>query len=762
MSDFHPPASFDFRRLPRLFLGRGPFHIISLLISTLVCVSMPILYIAAVEAAGIFLGYGFFYTIKELAMSQGLEAVEPAVRMCGLLLGGGFWVVMLRPLVPPPQRRLAAMQVTAATQPDLFDLLGILCSMLRTPLPREVWLDCGTHMRSRLHGSIGGAFRNETSLTIGLPLIGVLKARELAAVLAMELGMSAGGLGVTLSHAVREIHAWMHRALYHRDPWEREIAPPVDDEEGVLMRMLRVGWGTFVWVGLRPFWLVTMFTRGVAQITLLGMEANARECAVRLIGHEATGRVRQKLRQLEKAWALSEKSIASGRAQSRLPENVTLLTARHFSTVTSLEAPYQTRWRTGASRRPPAADLIEFIGAGTDAAVLLHDFLDLSRQMSWFYYQQELGIEVHTQRMVAAEESVHQARRECESLAVIRRYFGGLGHPERAVCGLGATHAGTPGIGVLKSEIITERRWAKQAAHQMRATLREWNLAWQRRRDLEAACALSLAGYSVSRLQFGMITSTPAEFLKEALEQKTLMDHLDEPLRHAEVHLEKRLTSALGLLWWLQPDSLPDRLAEMREQLPARASLYESLGSVLPSFRELLTAFHTFQTLGAKFAGSPATGSQITVLQSIVPMMNQRAAQILAALDGAANPFATGQQTQASLAAHLAPEWLQETPPANAATLGAGSPGLQEVAQKMCRDTATRIAPFVDRYLALYHQSYAWLAEAAERTERHVFGAADVDAPTEEDEEIASILESLEAQKPAMRYDSARRELAVA
>jgi hypothetical protein len=294
--------------------------------------------------------------------------------------------------------------------------------------------------------------------------------------------------------------------------------------------------------------------------------------------------------------------------------------------------------------------------------------------------------------------------------------------------------------------------------------LREWNIAWQRRRDLEAACALSLAGCPVSRLQFGMITSTPAEFLKEALEQKTLMDHLDELLRHAEVHLEKRLTSALGLLWWSPPESLPDRLAEMREQLPARASLYESLGSVLPSFRELLTAFHTFQTLGARFSGAPATGSLITVLQSIVPMMNQRAVQILAALDGAACPLAESEEARASLAVHLAPEMVQEgqTAAGGSTTLADGSPGLQEVAQKMCHDTATRIAPFVDRYLSLYHQSYAWLAEAAERTERYVFGAADVDAPAEEDEEIASILESLEAQKPAMRYDQTRRELVAA
>ena len=43
------------------------------------------------------------------------------------------------------------------------------------------------------------------------------------------------------------------------------------------------------------------------------------------------------------------------------------------------------------------------------------------------------------------ERTKHQTRREDESLIVIRRYFGGLAHPERAMCGLGATHSVCPG-----------------------------------------------------------------------------------------------------------------------------------------------------------------------------------------------------------------------------------------------------------------------------------------------------------------------------
>jgi hypothetical protein len=387
--------------------------------------------------------------------------------------------------------------------------------------------------------------------------------------------------------------------------------------------------------------------------------------------------------------------------------------------------------------------LIEYLGPALDAAVLVQDFVDLSRQVSWFYYQHEMGIALHQHRMVAPEESLHRTRREGEGLAAIRRYFCGLAHPERALCGLVRSHAANPGLAVLKGEVIAERQWSKRAAHQFRASLREWNLAWQRRRDLEAACALSLAGFTVSRVQYGIEDGSPASFLREAVEQKTLMENLDDPLRHAEAHLERRLTSALGLLWWSPPDSLPDGLAEMREQLPAWMGVYEALGSVLPSFRELLTGFHSFQTLGAKYAWAPATGSLVAVLQSLVPPMNERAVQILRALDGAASPFAGEGGRAVSLAEFLAPSLRRtEQPAVRGSALLDEHHALQDTACRLVTETSEAVAPFVDQFLALYHKSFGWLAEAAERTERFVFGGADLDAlAVEEDEEIRSILE---------------------
>ena len=58
--------------------------------------------------------------------------------------------------------------------------------------------------------------------------------------------------------------------------------------------------------------------------------------------------------------------------------------------------------------------------------------MDLSRQVTFFYYRHELGISLLERRMMVEEEVLHQNRREDESLTIIRRYFGGLAQPRKS------------------------------------------------------------------------------------------------------------------------------------------------------------------------------------------------------------------------------------------------------------------------------------------------------------------------------------------
>jgi len=184
-------------------------------------------------------------------------------------------------------------------------------------------------------------------------------------------------------------------------------------------------------------------------------------------------------------------------------------------------------------------------------------------------------------------------------------------------------------------------------------------------------------------------------------------------------------------LWYSQIEILPDRLVEMRKQMPLWAAVFESLANVLPEFRELLTSFYSFQTLGGRVASASDSGAFATAMQSIVPGMMARARHISKALDGACYPF-NPDGIAIPLSDYLCASLGGSAPPDPKLALG-----MHAMARQMAHDASAMLTPFVDRFLELYHRSFAWLAETAEASENYFVG------PVCSDEVINSEVESL-------------------
>lgn len=717
----------------RLAPRRGPVHLLVLSVTVIVMTILPISYVLVVQGIGVFLGWSSFMTVKSLLAADGFPLRQCCQLIC-LLMGGAGWVSMVRPLLPAERRHTAAMQVTKNTQPSLFALVQTLCRHLGVRMPAEIWFDSKGSVRVHLRDGMRGMMGGDLVMTIGMPMAAVLSSRELAAALAQELGPCADGPGRTLTHVVREMNAWFYRALYHRDSWEDALAATTEKDESAIMRFGIKAAGAFVWVSQRPFWLMMCVARWTSLLPMHMVEKRALVCAERLIGLDGSALLQHKHRVLAKAMKNARADIDEGVKHRRLPENFTLLVTRIFSQLIDAAPPPAPKKAKGEAKNPPAAHLIDQLPSNAEAAALFRQFVALARQISYFYYQHELGIAIHQHRMVAHDETLYQKRHQHEALGVIRRYFGGLMHPERALCGLALTGVSTD-TGDLAQEVIKGRQWEKQYERQIRLALREWNLAWQRRRDLECAWVLTLAGYAVCRLDYGMEQSTPETYRKEAKAQKMIMDHLDDPLRMCESHLEKRFAAALGMLWHSQIEILPDRLLEMRKQMPLWAHVYEALATVLPEFRELLTSFYSFQTLGGRVAGMSDSGAFASAMQSIVPGMMARARHLAQALDGACYPFAE-DGIAIALSDYLCPSLGGSAQPDP-------NLGMHAMARQMAHEAAATLTPFVDRFLELYHRSFAWLAAAAEASENYFVGPAYADEIiTSEVESLAGLIKS--------------------
>ncbi|SKB00033.1 hypothetical protein SAMN02745166_03048 [Prosthecobacter debontii] len=717
------PAAQPKKRV-RLTPWRGPFHFLLLLITSSLTLMLPLGYLLVVVVLGFFVGWLGFEWTTYLALAETWKW-QDILPLSYIAAGAATWIFMLRPLLPKPRADHVALQMAPANQSRLFALVDELCWHLRLDPPQEIWFDTTTSIRSSVRDGVLGVTGGELILHIGLPVVSVVNAREFAALLARELAMNAGGLGTTFSHLVRELNVWFYRALHERDPWEMEMRVG-KSKETATQRLVRVA--TCLWMGVAkvPFALFVIAARLISLAALARLSSGADAAGVNLIGKSRWKKLREKMDHLQNAWDASRTEIQRGVSQHRLPDNLALLIARHVSR--NLASGGKAEEAKESTTPPRGATITEGLPENIPAAALVRGFVDLSRQVTCFYYQHELGINLHEMRLVADEEVIHQNRREDESLVAIRRYFGGLAHPERAMCGLGNTHQVSPGRLQLQEEVTRVREEIRQWGSRLKLALQEWNLAWQRRRDLEAAAVLSLAGFTISRIQFGTDDSSPQSLRSEAARQRMLMEHMETSLAAYEAKLESRFAAALGLLWWSEKELLDEALIERRNDLPAWVSIYEAMAGSLPSFRELLTTFFAFQTLGARHTSLDDTHNYFAALQSVVPKMNNLVRQILSSMDGAMYPF-TMNRRAIPLTDHLLQGKLPE--PISVSMNPSAAADTKALASKMAADTSELIAPFVDRFLQLYHKAYAWLAEAAEKTELHFLGPMSLGADAE-------------------------------
>ncbi len=195
-----------------------------------------------------------------------------------------------------------------------------------------------------------------------------------------------------------------------------------------------------------------------------------------------------------------------------------------------------------------------------------------------------------------------------------------------------------------------------------------------------------------------------------------IMDSLEGVLRQFEGKLETRLACSLELLWRAEPASLPSRLVEVRTTLPHCMLIYEGLGMQLPLLRELMTHFSAFQALGAAVATVVDSASYYTTLQKSLPSVTNLVNEILQCLEATPYPFKTNWGDQGiTLAQYLSPHASLD----EIASPDSGHSPMDRrlLAQKQSKRLSEVVAPFIDRYLGLYHQSFAWVAKAADMAE---------------------------------------------
>ncbi len=92
-----------------------------------------------------------------------------------------------------------------------------LCDAVHAPRPRRIDVDCQVNASAGFRrGMLSMLLGRDPVLTIGLPFVAGMNARQFAGILAHEFGHFAQGGGIRLIYVIRPISFWFTRVVYER------------------------------------------------------------------------------------------------------------------------------------------------------------------------------------------------------------------------------------------------------------------------------------------------------------------------------------------------------------------------------------------------------------------------------------------------------------------------------------------------------------------------------------------------------------------
>ncbi|MDB5334865.1 MAG: Zn-dependent protease with chaperone function, partial [Planctomycetaceae bacterium] len=195
------------------------------LIVAIVMILLPLVYVGLVGVVGYALYWHATTNHTVFSSLRGMRASKGAafIYLGPLLIGGVLILFMIKPLFARPPKRQEELELTIGEEPILHSFVTRLCEAVNAPRPSLIEVDCEVNAAAYFRHGWWGFFTNDLALRIGLPLLSTLDTRQLAGVLAHELGHFSQGAGMRLSYIIRNINNWFLRVIYERDEWDEAI-----------------------------------------------------------------------------------------------------------------------------------------------------------------------------------------------------------------------------------------------------------------------------------------------------------------------------------------------------------------------------------------------------------------------------------------------------------------------------------------------------------------------------------------------------------
>ena len=387
---------------------------------TMAC--LPMIYVGVV-AASVYALYLYVtqYAFIAWASSGGSGIFSVVLTGTPLLVG---WVAIIGLARPVFARRAEATQ-RITLEPDkvpaLHHLVLEVCRELQVSMPRRIEFSCDLNASAGFDCGWRGWISGRLILTLGMPLIAGLTQRELAGVIAHELGHFRQRAGMRASFVIRAINHWFARVVFVPSLWDPEIgegSPSLRSYPfwmSALVVCAQVG--SFLARGV--LWLLMICGHVIGAALMRQMEFDADRCEVLVAGSRAFESTAAKFAELGPA--LHEAHYVIARiwgTRRRLPNDMATLVERYADkqrVERSAEATVQAKAaRTGwldthpnmAARVGRARRMAESGGDLSDAPAtgLFGKFEEWSQRVTWAYFGDEHNLPVSRKVVLTVDE----------------------------------------------------------------------------------------------------------------------------------------------------------------------------------------------------------------------------------------------------------------------------------------------------------------------------------------------------------------------
>ena len=299
---------------------------LGLLLVAMFMVLLPAIYLSFVVLLGYATyWYGVHAKVLLSSFTGGIHVfIIKVVLYLGPLIGGTISVFfMFKPILARPRRPPEPTEMNPARQARLYQFIAHLCDLLQVPMPQRIYLGGELNASAGFRRGLWSLLGKDLALTLGLPLVAGLNTRQLAAVVAHELGHCTQSMAMRLGFLINLIDRWFMRVIYERDTWDEAFEDWAHSVNDWRLSIIVACVGLAIWTSRRILAVLLWLGHAASCFLSRQMEYHADACAAAVAGSAGLESLLLRLREQEVVQSLASGSLhESWQRRHRLPDSL--------------------------------------------------------------------------------------------------------------------------------------------------------------------------------------------------------------------------------------------------------------------------------------------------------------------------------------------------------------------------------------------------------------------------------------------------------